>query len=531
MAIDIGINTFVTRDIIATIDPSSSDRLSFDTGYIKASISFLVPDDLDGNKSTSDWLDVDDDIISLTTDQGTSKQEGDATAKMTITLNNNNMKYSGKLIPQMTLVASFIEVERNEVNGKMLNVVRETYPLYFGRVQEVSMNNETCTVECGDESSTMESSVEFDLTFFPTKTSKERIEEILDAMDPRPLLDVEKIDDFLKDATGESVEKHPDITIEGYTTSSQSAQSNTSTALKDMSLDWAVPSDQIGRLIILNNETVYRAGDDNQDLTAFTLDPSDGESIIGHCNVITVIADSSKDPEGTSKNVKRSNSTPTYREFKDDESITKYGRLESKVYAFPNLASDDQITNYGNNLLDLYKSYENRVLTPTIVSKIPMLGAKFNYSINGYGYNDNFLKSDLYLNSDVGEESKNTITVKMLRKQVSYDSSGVVCQLECKRWSEDLEAGEKIPEHWKRAADKTAEAEGASTWTLWMINPDTGVIRVYPHATQSEYESFMTDSTNPVDESEWNKQYVGDTPFGRAAIFPDESGSYVSKLV
>lgn len=214
--IDVSIDAIPSKSALH-IDPSSGSREN-NSGYIKATVVFYGPpkenitsiEDEEGNvnhyigdnkvlvnviEGIGDTVgyDASEDIISLTTDQGSSKQEGDATAKMTVTLNNKNHQYANKILPQVTLVYSWIEVQRNVINGKGLTVVTERFPLYFGRVQEVNLNHETCVVDCGDESSLMDGSVDFDYTWFPTIPIEERVQDILDAMNPPVHLEVEKM--------------------------------------------------------------------------------------------------------------------------------------------------------------------------------------------------------------------------------------------------------------------------------------------------------------------------------------------------
>jgi hypothetical protein len=449
-----------------TVDPSV--KPSLDTGYIKANVSFLPPD------STREWFEVDDDIISITTDQGTSKQEGDATAKMTVTLNNNNQKYANKFVPQATLVASYIEIERNVVNGNNIDVVFEAYPLFFGRVQEISMNHETCTVDCGDETSVMEGSVEFDFTWPPDVPLEKRINDIMDGMDPRPLLNVEN---------GLS-EKIKQVVIEGNTSSAESGQSNISNVVRSSALDWTVPSDQPTRLILIDSK--FRAGTYDPDMTEFLQDPQDNESIVGYCNTVPIMAGTDKDPTGTEKAVTTSDSEKTYippDNTANQEGIDKFGVVESKRYSLQWMNAE-QAKQFQTNITDIYKSYEDRLITPVIVDKIPILSSYLHYLIRGASYPDDYKSA----NGITEEEFVRQIDVKVLRKRVSYDgSSGVISQLECKRRGNESEEGGVIPDN----IEKDAQQLPGDRWILFTFNVDTGEIKAADKKTTAEKEAFM----------------------------------------
>ena len=98
-------NDAISSEVVAVVDPAVSPSLG--TGYIKIDISFSNPGEAFQN--------VSNDVISVSTDQGTSEQEGDATAKMTVTLHNPNNRYANHFIPQATLVQSTIEIERSHL--------------------------------------------------------------------------------------------------------------------------------------------------------------------------------------------------------------------------------------------------------------------------------------------------------------------------------------------------------------------------------------------------------------------------------
>jgi len=527
MPIDYSIDIIPYSEVVAEIDPSNGGSRENNSGYIKAIVIFFAPVDPDDITSIEDEngnvnhyigdnkvrvnvipidgldnasaTDVSADVISLTTDQGSSKQEGDATAKMTVTLNNKNHKYANALLPQVTLVYSWIEVQRNEINGKQLKVITERFPLYFGRVQEVNINHETCTVDCGDESSVMEGSVEFDYTWFPTVPIEERVQDILDATIPPVHLIAELI---ISDDT-------EIVNPEMYTATSESGQSNISMITKSQALDWTVPSDQPFRLIICDSK--LRSGTTDEDLTKFVIDPQDNESIVGHCNHVIVLGDGVFAIDKENKNVVASDSNGTWGEFKNDVSIAKYGEINARIYRFPWICTQEEAQKIAENIIEIYRSYEDRLITPIVASKIPMLNSYFHYNIIG-GYE----QPEAYKNATGGEEPfPRTIHVKVLRKRVTYDSaSGVTCQLECLRRFDEIEEGGAIPSDYEnQIMERDHDANGNPTfWYLFVLNPASKEVYVLQTSNATWVEQFRN-RIYPVSFSAWNQKYTSGPGF------------------
>lgn len=466
----------ISREVIAVVDPAVSPSLG--TGYIKINISFTNPGGAMENVSK--------DIISISTDQGTSEQEGDATAKMTVTLHNPNNRYANHFIPQGTVVQSTIEIERNIVLGNKIEVTLEKYPLFFGRVQEITLDHEICTVECGDETSAMEASMEFEYTYDPSQSIKDRVQSMLDAMDPKPNLEIH----------GPYFGKSMELQLEWMATTEDYAKSNISGVTKSMGVDWEVPSDQIDRLVIMDHEG-YRVGTTDPDLTDLIL-PSDNESIVGHVNDITVIYGNNSDPTSKAKNINTpTNREVTYRNF-DPESVGKYGNLESRIFRMPWINTEDQAKAFVDNLIELYKSYEDRLITPTVIDYIPMLNSWMHYTIHGYNS----------LTSEGTEDPKDfLIQTKILRKRVTYDTNGVVSQLECLRRAAEVTPGSEVPsDHEKSGTEIILLGQNTTRYILWDKFPD-GSIGVYIGATKDEYDDFMNGIYPDVT---WDYDYTSD---------------------
>jgi hypothetical protein len=397
-------------------DKSKPSTLARKSGFIKATVGFL-------HANLPSYLaNTNDDIISLTTDQTSGKEEGDAVGKMTLTLNNANQQWADKLIPHVTIVASYIETERNVIgdDGKTLTVVHEQSPLFFGRISEISMTNEIATVECGDEAGQMDASPDIDYTWWVTKPLKDRFEDIIDATSGPINLDV-------YDKRSSKTKK---IQIESYENSGLSSASATTGESKCSGVNWMAPSDQIGRLLIVDSN--YIQGLTETDVTDFLVTPSDNESIVGHCNRIRLSADSDF-PTGTpAQNIPKSvNILVTYDNVESQE---KYDILESPIYQFPNIPKD-QAQDLVENIADIYDSYKDRLITPTLAWKVPMLNSLIYYRMHHYDtYEIGAGKGVIKWEDDISEE----IHMKVIRKCVSYDSNGLIVNLECQR-------KEKIP--------------------------------------------------------------------------------------
>ncbi len=475
--IDDSVSAVFHTDII-TIDPSNGGSLNNNYGYIRAWVAFM--DAIDGPDADldPDIIDVSDDIISLTTDQGTSKQEGDATAKFDVVLNNNNQKYARRFTPQVTMVFSYIDIERCIVDGASLKVVLDVYPLYFGRVQEVNMDHEVCTVSCGDEGTLAEASVAFDITWFPDVPPEERAQDIINALEYPSLID--KVEPYLQ-------QRAKPINIEGNSNSAESGASGISGVTKSMSVDWQIPSDQLARLLIVDG--TYQARSEDVDMLEFTLVPADNESIVGHCNSVAVIGDSTKVETDPDKNLTTSDSSLTtivdVEASLDQESIDHYGIIEAPRRSCPWL-SQKEANQFAINLMEVYKSYENRLITPTVVSKIPLLNSRMNYYLAGYSYPDDFKSSIIYNQSGIGDVTSRMIDLKVMRKKVEYSNAGVVVQLECKRYYDEATPGTEIPEYFEKYVIPVGDK-----YELLAYNPRSGVMKYLEGMTKEQMEDFL----------------------------------------
>jgi len=274
------------------------------------------------------------------------------------------------------------------------------------------------------------------------------------------------------------------------------AKSNISSVCKSMGVDWEVPSDQIDRLVIMDHEG-YRVGTSDPDLTELIL-PSDNESIVGHCNNVTVIYGNNTEPTSKAKNIQTStNRESTYR-YIDPESKEKFGNLESRIFRMPWINTEEQAKAFVDNVLELYKSYEDRLITPTVIDYIPMLNSWMHYTIHGYSS----------MSYEGTEEPKDfLIETKVLRKRVTYDSNGVVSQLECLRRSAEVTPGSEVPnDHERSGSEIELLGQLTSRYILWDKFPDNSV-SVYIGATKEQYDEFMRGIYPDVD---WDTDYISD---------------------
>jgi hypothetical protein len=318
------------------------------------------------------------------------------------------------------------------------------------------------------------------MTWMPERTAKERFESIIQNMDPVPELDLSDLDKF--------IDPEQNIKIQGKTTSSDSAVSNLTGIAKSMGLDWSVPSDQLDRIILMDRR--YVSGSKNPDLTEYVKVPADNESIVGHTNEVTVTSGSVFDSTSTSASIQGSNSDILTHTEKDLESQAKYGVIDARHYKMPWLTLDQMIM-YSKNLIELYKSYEDRLISPTIIDVIPFLFSRFNYGIHGYDYPDDYKKEMGITHIPTVKQ----IVLKLLRKRVQYGSSGVTAELECVRWSEESGMGTQVPDSYVLSNINT----DPNKWTLFTLDPATGLIEAYQGATTAEKDAFMSTRTRPYD--------------------------------
>jgi len=265
-----------------------------------------------------------------------------------------------------------------------------------------------------------------------------------------------------------------------------------------------VPSDQPFRLIVCDSK--LRSGTDDPDLTEFIVDPQDNESIVGHCNHVIVLGDGVFAIDKENKNVVASDSDQTWGEAKNDESIDKYGEINARIYRFPWICTQEEAQKIAENIIEIYRSYEDRLITPVVASKIPMLNSYFHYNIaGGYEYPSDYKRA-----TGAEDPFTRSIAVKVLRKRVTYDaSSGVTCQLECLRRFEEIEEGGAVPSDYEtQIYERMFDDEGnAISWYLFVLNPATGQVYAY----QTDDWNLVLQFRNgyyPADLKYWNSTYT-----------------------
>jgi len=421
------------------ITPDSSDVLAIDSGYIKAVVSFGI--------SGFEGIDASDDVISLSTDQSTDQTGAETTARMTVTLNNIHQRYAGVIVPHMTLVACHIIVVRNVIEGLNLTVVYNKYPVFFGRVAEVTLSDTEAVVTCGDETQQANAAATVDFAWYAGVPLIERTRNIVKAT---PNFDVDVM--YAPDT------EVPKYNLDGYVPSNQSAASAISVTTQSFMLDWIVPSDEPHRLLIKDSNYVKNKNV-IMNLTEFVIEPGDNESIVGHCNVVTVSGDSQYEagtqaghtPSSISTYIKYRTPT-TQQEYDNDpnnfttsdgtstdgtkiktftpngvlqtawESIGNYGLIESPIYRVP-AKNQEQLHPYAISMLMVYNSKLNELIKLKVCDVIPMLFTYVQWDmITGW--------------ADDVTPIFTTITAQVARKRVNYDASnGVIVDLELRRKS------------------------------------------------------------------------------------------------
>jgi len=480
-----------------------------------------------------DYMDASEDVISASTDMGSTKEEGDQVAKLEVVLNNHDDQYARRLIPLTTTVMSWIHVQRNVVEGEKLTIVNELFPFFFGLVNEVNLNGDTATVSCGDEMSKGNACGEADLTWFGgEKDVKGRVEDILSVAGPEIDVLVQK---YVKQTEAYA-------STQAYT--NESTSQNISNTVRLTRFEWAVPADQVGRLLIIDKD--YQAGTTEEDLTEFVTDPGDNESIVGHCNDVTVVGDSIMPEDSPAWAVLASDSTLTYTLDYNNKSVDTHGYIPSINHRIPNFNSEN-IDILKRNILDVYDSYKDRLITPTVASKIPLLFSHIRYDYMFYDIpeiepgtpelsigHDNVNYNEYHERSmQLSTKWKNvTLRVSVRRKKTTYDGSvGVLTTLECRRLEEEITSGgKKLPDKFKRAAFSGGTMLGEPTHHLLAYDPDDG--RVYAMYFQSvdEMNDFINNGRTPDNSKyeNWSKHYMGWTPWGYVydgKIAPDKAPS------
>jgi hypothetical protein len=410
---------------IHTVTNTPTSATSYGTGYIIAKVFF---DSMDAPLLGTD-------IISITTDQGSSSVDEDGNAaKMTVTLSNRNNKYRGKFIPHVTMVASWIIVERNVIKGQSVSVHNAIYPLFFGRVSEVTLSNETCVVSCGDESVQSTSSPNVDLAWYVDETVIDRFKRLKEALGNT--MDVE-ID--LSLGTDENGNTRTLPTVPSYATSASSVGTGFTQTAKAFALDWTVLSDEPHRLLIKdasyirnNDPESIVNGTINADtitsLDGFVVEPGDYQGIVGYCTHVVVTSDSPYQPTTAATNIPSSTHNYVTAEATDDEGEQKYHRIEAPHYKLPNMATKEQCQIMADGLKEIYRIYIDRFIKIKVCSVIPLLHSLVTWRFYGDPVHSLF---------DTGTESDTANIVvmgKIMRKCVNYDASnGLVVDLECKR--------------------------------------------------------------------------------------------------
>ena len=123
-----------------------------------------------------------------------------------------------------------------------------------------------------------------------------------------------------------------------------------------------------------------------------------------------------------------------------------------------------------------------------------------HYTIHGYDY--------------FGESAKDwLIETKVLRKRVTYDSNGVVSQLQCIRYSHEITPNSEVPSDHERkgtpiGSEDPDNPDQYNEYYLWDKSSD-GAIAVYIGATKEQYDQFMNGIYPPdIPADQWIHDYT-----------------------
>jgi len=148
-------------------------------------------------------------------------------------------------------------------------------------------------------------------------------------------------------------------------------------------------------------------------LDPYVLNPNDTDSIVGHRNRVTVIADEtfSEDEMGRES----PGSEPIMYTAEDQESIDEFGVLEAPTDRAIWIGSEDEAKERAELLLNFYKMFKDATTSPVVVGIVPPLHSLVSY--------------DVFLPIDGSTPTKVTVEGIVIARSISYDISGLRTEL------------------------------------------------------------------------------------------------------
>lgn len=375
---------------------------------------------------------VSEDVIEMTSEIVSSEAEASENSGCKITLSNGKLKYGkiiaqGGFIPEKSKIQSYVIVEKNDSNGEVYTIV---YTFFVGIVNEVSYNHETCTIEGICDSGTTVPSCK-DHSWTDKYTFKEKVQDIVN-----DIYDQTGTFFIVKDTMSS-----PGLKVAGHIASGTSFLEALRKCAQDSSKDFRFECDNFleagdesaGGIIILCDNNSYT---NIFELDPYVLDPGDNTAIIGYANWISVIGENSTGEE-LKANVPDTQKQNVIYVYQNEESIDKYGNKAAPQIWAPRLYKIEDIKQRAEDLGEWYERFEDRNIKVTVAELVPLVQSNVVYNITS---------------PETGDQV--AIKAGINRKRVSYSSSGIITELECK-----LDVRELSYDSEKESEKETSDSE------------------------------------------------------------------------
>jgi len=400
---------------------------------------------------------VSEDVISIRTDIPSSYSETDK-AKLEIVLHNGGNKYTNQFLPNDFIVV-FYKNARNIVTsggiGGGLITRTETFSGFRGLISDVKSSYATCTIEAGCEGIGLISLPLYDFAFRGDEELISRLDWILDSALANRLavwdmtgglrrhlpiftydnnkpademisfeVNAQGLDWMVQpdnlSAIAADLAEHPDGFEPGtYFNEEDTAEITDNPANRyPLITDTGVDADVPPAIMVIYDSNYIRSSPMN--ITEHCVYPADNNSIVGYCNVITVMTDSvtvPNSPAYTLAHPKQGDIEATVSES-DPRIIAAYGHIKSPTYYDPLLGTKKNCELKAIQLLKTYRQYIDRHMNPKIVGRVPLVSQLVKFVIPDV---------------TTSKQANISVTGKVLRKRTTYDANGLFTDLEAQR--------------------------------------------------------------------------------------------------
>lgn len=153
--------------------------------------------------------------------------------------------------------------------------------------------------------------------------------------------------------------------------------------------------------------------DDPIVLDPYVLNPNDTDSIVGHRNRVTVIADQTFSEEEMGRETP--GSEPIMATAEDQDSIDEFGILEAPTDRAIWIGTQKEAQARADLLLNFYKMFKNATTSPVVVGIVPPLHSLVSY--------------DVFLPIDGTTPTKATVSGIVIARHITYDITGLRTEL------------------------------------------------------------------------------------------------------